>query len=92
MTASYRASGNPEIDNVLRWVNKGVFNGTAFYSDPETGSHFWYSMMASGVEVPGGWKINKRSSWTTSGGFADFYVTQTTSTDFDGDSPPPQCF
>ncbi len=81
----FRAAGNPEIEKVLRRVNKDVFIGTASYSDPETGSHFWYPMMSSAVEVPGGWKVNKKSSWTTSGGFADFYVTQTASPDFDGD-------
>src|SRR4030095_9025244 len=27
---------------------------------------------------------NKKASWTTSGGFADFYVVQTTSPDFKG--------
>ena len=29
-------------------------------------------------------KVNKKASWTTSGGFADFYVVQTTSPDFKG--------
>ena len=92
MTASFRASGNLEIDNVLRWVDKDVFIGTASYSDPETGSHFWYPMKSSAVEMPGGWKVNKKSSWTTSRGFANFYVTQTANTDFDGDFPTSQCF
>ena len=32
----------------------------------------------------GGYKVNKKASWTTSGGFADFYVVQTTSPDFSG--------
>ena len=81
----FRAAGNTEIEKVLRRLNDDVFIGTASYSDPETGSHFWYPLMSSAEEVPEGWKINKKSSWTTSGGFADFYVTQTTSPDFDGD-------
>jgi alkylation response protein AidB-like acyl-CoA dehydrogenase len=31
-----------------------------------------------------GFKVRKKASWTTSGGFADFYVVQTTSPDFTG--------
>src|SRR6202012_2700897 len=30
------------------------------------------------------YKVNKKASWTTSAGFADFYVVQTTSPDFTG--------
>jgi len=80
-----RAEGNEEIERVLRRLNKDVFIGTSSYSDPETGSHFWYPMASRAEKVDGGWKVNKKSSWTTSGGFADFYVTQTASPDFDGD-------
>ena len=32
----------------------------------------------------GGFKVRKKASWTTSAGFADFYVVQTTSPDFSG--------
>ena len=39
-----------------------------------------------------GWKISKKSSWTTSGGFADWYIVQTTSPDFDGDYADLSCF
>jgi len=81
----FRAAGNPETEKVLRRVDKDVFIGTASYSDSEAGSHFCYPMMSSAMDVPDGWKVNKKSSWTTSGGFADFYVTQTASPDFDGD-------
>ena len=80
----FRAEGNPEIEKVLRRLNKDVFVGTASYSDPETGSHFWYPMASKAEETPNGWKVNKRSSWTTSGGFADFYVAQTSSPNFNG--------
>src|SRR5579884_286531 len=39
----------------------------------------------SGAErVNGGFRVRKKASWTTSGGFADFYVVQTTSPDFSG--------
>ena len=58
--------------------------GTLSYSDPETGSHFWYPFSSSAERSNGGYKVNKKASWTTSGGFADFYVVQTTSPDFTG--------
>lgn len=80
----YRAEGNVEIEKVLRRLNKDVFIGTSSYSDPETGSHFWYPMASRAEKIDGGWKVNKRSSWTTSGGYADFYVAQTSSPDFKG--------
>ena len=53
--------------------------GTLSYSDPETGSHFWYPISSGAERVDGGFKVRKKASWTTSGGFADFYVVQTTS-------------
>lgn len=80
----FRAAGNAEIDKVLRRLNRDVFIGTASYSDPETGSHFWYPMASRAERVAEGWRVYKKSSWTTSGGFADFYVAQTTSPDFKG--------
>jgi alkylation response protein AidB-like acyl-CoA dehydrogenase len=81
----FRAGGNKEIEKVMRRLNKDVFIGTCSYSDPETGSHFWYPMASRAERVANGWKVNKKSSWTTSGGFADFYVAQTSSPDFNGD-------
>jgi len=81
----FRAEGNPEIEKVLRRLNKDCFVGTASYSDPETGSHFWYPMASKAEETDDGWKVHKKSSWTTSGGFADFYVAQTSSPGFAGD-------
>ena len=68
-----RSEGNEEIESVLRRLNKDVFIGTSSYSDPETGSHFWYPMASRSEKVDGGWKVSKKSSWTTSGGFADFW-------------------
>ena len=35
--------------------------------------------------VDGGFEVLKKASWTTSAGFADFYVLQTTSPDYNGD-------
>ena len=59
--------------------------GTLSYSDPETGSHFWYPIASGARRVDGGFEVLKKASWTTSAGFADFYVLQTTSPDYGGD-------
>jgi alkylation response protein AidB-like acyl-CoA dehydrogenase len=72
------------VDKYIRTLDKDVRIGTLSYSDPETGSHFWYPFSSSAEKVNGGFKVNKKASWTTSGGFADFYVVQTTSPDFSG--------
>ena len=37
------------------------------------------------ARVDGGYEVLKKASWTTSAGFADFYVCQTTSPDYNGD-------
>ena len=67
----------------IRPLNSGKI-GTLSYSDPETGSHFWYPISSGAERSNGGFKVRKKASWTTSGGFADFYVVQTTSPDFTG--------
>ncbi len=78
------APPTPElIDRYIRPLNSGKI-GTLSYSDPETGSHFWYPFSSRAERANGGYKVNKKASWTTSGGFADFYVVQTTSPDFTG--------
>jgi len=71
------------IDDFIRPLNSGRI-GTLSYSDPETGGHFWYPISSGAKRVDGSFRVRKRSSWTTSGGFADFYVVQTTSPDFTG--------
>ena len=71
------------IDRYIRPLNSGKI-GTLSYSDPETGSHFWYPISSGAERANGGYKVRKKASWTTSGGFADFYVVQTTSPDFSG--------
>ena len=71
------------IDKYIRPLNDGKI-GTLSYSDPETGSHFWYPISSGAERSNGGFKVRKKASWTTSGGFADFYVVQTTSPDFSG--------
>jgi alkylation response protein AidB-like acyl-CoA dehydrogenase len=71
------------VERYIRPLNSGKI-GTLSYSDPETGSHFWYPFSSKASRANGGYKVNKKASWTTSGGFADFYVVQTTSPDFSG--------
>ena len=71
------------IEKYIRPLNSGKL-GTLSYSDPETGSHFWYPFSSGAERSNGGYKVRKKASWTTSGGFADFYVVQTTSPDFTG--------
>ena len=83
--AMLRAHDNPALQEVMKRLDKDVFIGTLSYSDPETGSHFWYPISSGAERVDDGWKVLKKASWTTSGGFADWYVLQTTSPDFDGD-------
>src|SRR5690242_21136844 len=71
------------IEKYILLLNSGKI-GTLSYSDPETGSHFWYPISSGAERVNGGFKVRKKASWTTSGGFADFYVVQTTIPDFKG--------
>ncbi len=71
------------IDKYIRPLNSGKI-GTLSYSDPETGSHFWYPISSGAEKVDGGYRVRKKASWTTSAGFADFYVVQTTSPNFKG--------
>jgi len=71
------------VDKYIRPLNSGKI-GTLSYSDPETGSHFWYPISSGAERVNGDFKVRKKASWTTSAGFADFYVVQTTSPEFKG--------
>ena len=71
------------IEKYIRPLGSGKI-GTLSYSDPETGSHFWYPISSGAERSNGGYNVRKKASWTTSAGFADFYVVQTTSPDFSG--------
>jgi alkylation response protein AidB-like acyl-CoA dehydrogenase len=71
-----------QVETYLKKVVPERRLGTLSYSDPETGSHFWYPMASGATRTDGGYMVTKKASWTTSGGFADFYVFQTTSPDF----------
>lgn len=90
--AMLRSHTNPTIQNLMKRLDKDVFIGTLSYSDPETGSHFWYPISSGAEQVDGGWKVRKKASWTTSAGFADWYIVQTTSPDFAGDYSNLSCF
>ncbi len=73
------------IDTYIRPLNSEVKIGTLSYSDPETGSHFWYPVSSGARRLDDdGFHVRKKASWTTSAGFADFYVVQTTSPEFSG--------
>ena len=71
------------VDKYIRPLGEGKI-GTLSYSDPETGSHFWYPISSGAERSNGGYNVRKKASWTTSAGFADFYVVQTTSPEFSG--------
>ena len=90
--ALLRHHDNERLKDILRRVDKDVLIGTLSYSDPETGSHFWYPMSSRAERTETGWKVFKKASWTTSGGFADWYIIQTTSPDFGGDDSNLSCF
>ncbi|WP_439817175.1 acyl-CoA dehydrogenase family protein [Zavarzinia sp. CC-PAN008] len=90
--AMLRAKGNPAIEPIMRKLDSDVLVGTLSYSDPETGSHFWYPVSSGAQAVEGGWKVLKKASWTTSGGFADWYIVQTTSPNFAGNYSDLSCW
>ena len=90
--AMLRCHDNPTLQHLMKRLDKEVLIGTLSYSDPETGSHFWYPISSSAQRVDGGWKVRKKASWTTSAGFADWYIVQTTSPDFGGDYSNLSCF
>ncbi len=90
--ALFRHHNSPIIQDIMRRIDKDVLIGTLSYSDPETGSHFWYPFSSGAEKVPGGYKVRKKASWTTSGGFADWYILQTTSPDFGGNYADLTCW
>ena len=90
--AALRYHDSQPLRDILSRLDSDCLVGTLSYSDPETGGHFWYPM-SSGVErTDEGWKVKKKASWTTSGGFADWYIVQTTSPEFDGNYANLSCF
>ena len=90
--ALFRCHENPELQSLLKRLDTEVLIGTLSYSDPETGSHFWYPVSSKAKSTDKGWQVFKRASWTTSAGFANWYIVQTTSPDFAGDYSDLSCF
>jgi alkylation response protein AidB-like acyl-CoA dehydrogenase len=90
--ALFRHHANPTIQDIMRRIDKDCLVGTLSYSDPETGSHFWYPISSGAEKVEGGYRVRKKASWTTSGGFADWYILQTTSPDFGGNFADLTCW
>jgi len=86
--ALLRAEGNAALIDILQRLDKDVLIGTLSCSDPETGSHFWYPISSRAEREGDGWRVTKKASWTTSGGFADWYIIQTTSPGFNGNAAP----
>ena len=90
--ALFRHHASPMLRDLLARMDRECLVGTLSYSDPETGGHFWYPLSSSAERVADGWKVLKKASWTTSGGFADWYVIQTTSPGFAGNYADLSCF
>ncbi|WP_017317118.1 acyl-CoA dehydrogenase family protein [Mastigocladopsis repens] len=90
--ALFRAHHNCGLRNLLQRLDSDVLIGTLSYSDPETGSHFWYPVSSKAQQVGDRWEVFKNASWTTSAGFADWYIVQTTSPEFDGNYADLSCF
>jgi alkylation response protein AidB-like acyl-CoA dehydrogenase len=90
--ALFRHHNSPILRDILSRLDKDVLIGTLSYSDPETGSHFWYPISSGAEKTAKGWHVRKKASWTTSGGFADWYIIQTTSPDFGGNYADLTCW
>ncbi|XP_013419518.1 uncharacterized protein LOC106180161 [Lingula anatina] len=85
-TLLLRYHNNKLIKSVLQRLNKDKLVGTESFSDPATGGHFWYPLSSKNrYNKDGRFQMLKYASWTTSAGFADFYVVQTISPGFGGD-------
>ncbi|GCL73183.1 acyl-CoA dehydrogenase [Paenibacillus naphthalenovorans] len=70
------AHGNEEQwERWLKPVRSGKF-GTTSTSEGATGGHYWYNL-SEAERKDNGYIINSQKSFTTSSGFADFYVFQT---------------
>ncbi len=90
--ALFRYHDNPVIQDIMRRIDKDCLVGTLSYSDPETGIHFWYPISSGATTTATAGTCSKKASWTTSGGFADWYIIQTTSPNFDGNYANLSCW
>ncbi len=80
------------LETLFHDLDKKILIGTLSFSDPETGSHFWYPLSSRATEEGDFWRLYKKASWTTSGGFADWYIIQTSSPNFKGNYADLSCF
>jgi alkylation response protein AidB-like acyl-CoA dehydrogenase len=90
--AAFRHHDSTPIKDIFERIDSDCLIGTLSYSDPETGSHFWYPLTSSATATEEGWHVKKKAAWTTSAGFADWYIVQTTSPGFGGDYSDLSCF
>ena len=58
--ALFRHHNNPTIQDIMRRIDKDCLVGTLSYSDPETGSHFWYPISSGAEKVEGGYRCARR--------------------------------
>ena len=79
-----RHHDNAAIQDLMTRLDKECLVGTLSLSDPATGSHVWFLLSSSAERDGEGYKLSKKASWTTSGGYADWYIAQTTSPDYGG--------
>ncbi len=82
--AMLRHHGNPAVADLMPRLDKECLVGTLSLSDPATGSHVWFLISSAAEAVEDGYVVSKKAAWTTSGGYADWYIAQTTSPGFDG--------
>ncbi|MEE9480014.1 MAG: acyl-CoA dehydrogenase family protein, partial [Kiloniellales bacterium] len=50
------------IQDIMRRIDSDCLVGTLSYSDPETGSHFWYPISSHAERTEDGWKVMKKAS------------------------------
>ncbi|KZM54090.1 acyl-CoA/acyl-ACP dehydrogenase [Aeribacillus pallidus] len=71
----YSHGNEDQWERWLKPIRSGKF-GTTSTSEGATGGHYWYNI-SEAVRTDDGYIINAQKSFTTSSGFADFYVFQT---------------
>jgi alkylation response protein AidB-like acyl-CoA dehydrogenase len=77
--AIYRFGTKEQQDKWLKPVQEGYF-GTTSTSERTSGGRYWINTSRA-KRTPDGYELNLEKSFTTSSGFADFYIVQTGSPD-----------
>ncbi|XP_069999966.1 uncharacterized protein [Penaeus vannamei] len=79
-TMLFRHHSNPRIRDLLSRLDKEKLVGTVVFSDPATGTHFWYPLSSKVRQIDEDTvQMLKVASWATSAGLADWYSVQTVS-------------